>query len=72
MSDRALEERLVELETRLAFQEQALAELGDALAATRLESARHAELLQRALEELRANRGEPYADPATEPPPPHY
>jgi hypothetical protein len=33
-----LERRVVELETRLAFQEQALTELSDALAATRLEA----------------------------------
>ena len=33
-----LESRLVELETRLAFQEHALAELSDALAQARLDS----------------------------------
>jgi SlyX protein len=72
LPDAALEQRLVELETRLAFQEHALVELGDALAATRLENVRQADLLRRALEELRSNRGSLYADPATEPPPPHY
>ena len=35
--DAALEQRLVELETRLAFQEHALAELSEALAEARLE-----------------------------------
>lgn len=67
-----LQQRLVELETRLAFQEQALAELSDALAASRLETARNAELLRRALEEMKQARGEFFADPAEEPPPPHY
>jgi len=67
-----LESRVVELETRLAFQEQAMAELSDALAALREESARNAVLLQRALEELKQARGGFYADPADEPPPPHY
>ena len=67
-----LEQRVVELETRLAFQEQALAELGDALAATRLEAARSADLLRRALEEMKQSRGDFFADPAEEPPPPHY
>ena len=67
-----LEQRVVELETRLAFQEQALAELGDALAATRLEAARNADLLRRALEEMKQSRGDFFADPAQEPPPPHY
>jgi len=70
--DPALEQRLVELETRLAFQEHALSELGDALAAARTESARTAELLRRALEEMKQSRGDFFADPADEPPPPHY
>ncbi len=67
-----LERRLVELETRLAFQEQALAELSDALAASRIETQRYADLLRRALEDLRLSRGDGLADPADEPPPPHY
>lgn len=72
-----LDRRLVDLETRLAFQEQALAELSDALAASRDEEARTALLLHRALEELRQLRAtlstNPFsADPAQEPPPPHY
>ncbi|NUS38758.1 MAG: hypothetical protein HOQ02_07005 [Lysobacter sp.] len=67
-----VEARLVELETRLAFQESTLAELGEALAQMRIENARYADLLRRALEELKAGRGAFYADPATEPPPPHY
>ena len=72
MTPTEIEARLVELETRLAFQEGALGELGEALTAMRLENARYADLLQRALEELKAGRGAFYADPATEPPPPHY
>jgi SlyX protein len=68
----ALEQRIVELETRLAFQEQALAELSDALAAARIEAAGQADLLQRALEAMKQSRGEFYADPSEEPPPPHY
>jgi len=67
-----METRVVELETRLAFQEQATAELSDALAALRAESARTAALLRRVLEELKQARGDAYADPADEPPPPHY
>jgi SlyX protein len=70
--DDALEMRLVELETRLAFQEHAMAELGDALAETRLEAARLAHLLRQALEDLKMARGDLMADPASEPPPPHY
>jgi len=72
MQTDALEQRLMELETRLAFQEHALAELSDALAASRRETARNAELLRRALDDLKQSRGEFFADPASEPPPPHY
>lgn len=72
-----IEPRLVELETRLAFQEQALQELSDALAAARDAEARNALLLHRALEELRQFRsalaaGPITGDAASEPPPPHY
>ena len=72
-----LEQRLVDLETRLAFQEQALLELSDALAAARSEEAGNALLLHRALEELRQLRSAMAASPVTgdaasEPPPPHY
>jgi SlyX protein len=67
-----LEDRLVELETRLAFQENALAEMSDALAAVRLEADRNAGLLRRALDEMKSSRGTFFADPADEPPPPHY
>jgi SlyX protein len=72
MQTDAFEQRLMELETRLAFQEHALAELSDALAASRRETARNAELLRRALDDLKQSRGEFFADPASEPPPPHY
>lgn len=71
-----LERRLIELETRLSFQEHALAEVSDALAAARTESSHNALLLHRALEDLRQLRGALSADltgdPGNEPPPPHY
>ena len=67
-----LEARLVELETRLAFQEHAIAELCDALAASRAESARNAEQLRLAMQDMKQSRGDFFADPASEPPPPHY
>lgn len=77
MNPSAIDERLVDLEMRLAFQEQAMQELSDALAASRDEEARNALLLHRALDELRQLRstlssGAVNADPAQEPPPPHY
>ena len=67
-----LESRLIDLETRLAFQEHALAELSDALADSRNEVARLGRLLQNALDELHSARGALYSDPQSEPPPPHY
>lgn len=72
-----LEQRLVDLESRLAFQEHALNELSDALAAARDEEARNALLMHRMLEELKQLRvamsNAPLTgDPAAEPPPPHY
>jgi SlyX protein len=71
MSD-ALEQRVVELETRMAFQEQLIAELNDALTQMRLEGVATAELLRRVLEDLKLTRGDGPGDPALEPPPPHY
>ena len=75
--DRSLEQRLEDLETRLAFQEHAQSELSDALAAARAEETRTALLLNRVLDELRQLRLAMSAapvtgDPASEPPPPHY
>jgi SlyX protein len=72
-----IEQRLVDLETRLAFQEHALGELSDALAAARSEEARTSLLLHRTLEEVRQLRmalsaAPVSADAALEPPPPHY
>ncbi len=72
-----IDARMVELETRLAFQEQALQELSDALAAARDGEARNSLLLHRALEELRQLRSALATSPVTgdgasEPPPPHY
>lgn len=71
-STSALEQRLIELETRLSFQEHALGELSDALAEARAEGSRTAELMRSMLTDLRKVRTELYADAAEEPPPPHY
>ncbi|MDI1253262.1 SlyX family protein [Thermomonas sp.] len=73
----AIEQRLVDLEMRLAFQEQALHELSDALAAARDGESRNALLMHRMLEELRQLRSAMATSPLTgdaanEPPPPHY
>ena len=75
MSD--LEQRMIDLEMRIAFQEQALQELSDALAAARDGEARNALMLHRAVEELRQLRSAMAASPitgdaASEPPSLHY
>lgn len=67
-----LETRVDELETRVAFQERTLTELSDALAQARIDNQRTQRLLERALDELRRLRSEPFVDPGIEPPPPHY
>lgn len=71
-----LDVRLIELETRISFQEHSLIELSDALAEMRSENARLVLMLQRALDELRQVRmglaTDLTGDPALEPPPPHY
>ncbi len=72
-----LEQRLSALDTRVAFQEHAIAELSDALAEAREENARTLLALRRVLEELKQVRstlaGDLFgSDPASEPPPPHY
>ena len=68
----AIEARLAELETRVAFQEHALSEMSDALADARQETARNSDMLQRALADLKQVRAQLHADPGEEPPPPHY
>ncbi len=65
-------QRLVDIESRLAFQEQALIELSDALAASRNELAQQTGLLQRALHDLGQLRTALNADAGDEPPPPHW
>lgn len=70
--DQALEARLVELEMRVSFQEQALAEMSEALAEARMQGSRNADLLRHLLDDLGKVRTALYADSADEPPPPHY
>ncbi|MGV8922875.1 MAG: SlyX family protein [Thermomonas sp.] len=75
--DDVIEQRLVDLEMRVAFQEHALQELSDALAASRDEESRNAMLQHRMLDELRQLRSAMATSPLTgdaanEPPPPHY
>lgn len=66
------DQRFADLETRVAFQEQALTEMSDALAQARAEANKNHELLTRALDDLKQLRTLLYSDPSHEPPPPHY
>jgi len=70
--DPSADRRLTELETRLAFQEYSLQEMSEALAEARIEGQRNRELLSRVLDDLTQLRRGLMADPASEPPPPHY
>lgn len=70
--EQALEARLIELEMRVSFQEQALAELSEALADARMEGTRNADLTRLLLEDLGKVRTALYSDSGDEPPPPHY
>lgn len=65
-------ERWIDLETRMAFQEHTLAELNDIVAEQGRELVSLRLELGRALADLKTLRGLLYADPASEPPPPHY
>jgi SlyX protein len=66
------EQRLIELETKLAFQETTLNELNDIVTAQQ----KKIDILQAAIQELyermKSMAEESIHDPADEPPPPHY
>jgi SlyX protein len=68
----AASDRLVELETRLAFQDHLLNELNDVVTAQGRELQALRLQLERAVADLKTLRGLLYADPSSEPPPPHY
>jgi len=72
MADPTLEQRLVELETRLSFQDHLLGELNDALVSQSQRIVVLEQQLVRALDDLGKLRGLLLADPGEEPPPPHY
>ena len=65
-----LTERIEALETRIAFQDQTIEDLNATITA----QWRQIDLLTRKLEQMeeQVRSGVQIADPATEPPPPHY
>ena len=66
----SIAERLEALETRIAFQDQTIEDLNATITA----QWRQIDLLTRKLEQMeqQVRSGVHIADPATEPPPPHY
>ena len=74
MTDAApgLVDRLVDLETRIAFMERTLIEMSDALADARRDAGRDRARLERVLADLGELRSLFPGSPQDEPPPPHY
>ena len=67
-----MEDRLIELETKLAFQETTLHELNDIVTAQQEKIDILQEAIQQLHERMKAMSEETVRDPADEPPPPHY
>jgi len=67
-----LEQRITEVETRLAFQETTLHELNAALTDQQQQFGQLQELLKKLFEQLAEINSSNQLDAAHEPPPPHY
>ncbi|HET6604772.1 MAG TPA: SlyX family protein [Xanthomonadaceae bacterium] len=67
-----LEARVVELEMRVAFQDDTIAALNAAVLGRSAELEALGRRLEQALQDLEKLRGLQYPDPGSEPPPPHY
>ena len=72
MNEPSVSERLVDLETRIAFIERSLIEISDALADARREASADRLRIERALADLREMRGLLPAGDAGDEKPPHY
>ena len=67
-----LEQRINEVETRLAFQETALQELNEALTNQQLQLSQLQSLLEKLRERMIELASNMQPDATLEPPPPHY
>jgi len=67
-----MQDRIVELETKLAFQEELINRLDEALVAQRDELDRLAERVRRLEEQIRSGAASMIRTEAEETPPPHY
>ncbi|EMH4164662.1 SlyX family protein [Pluralibacter gergoviae] len=72
MSDTALETRLAELESRLAFQEITIEDLNRTVTAHEIEMAKMRDNMRLVVEKLKASQPSQIASQAEETPPPHY
>lgn len=67
-----LEQRIDEVETRLAFQETTLQELNEVLTSQQQQLSQMRSLVEKLGERVVELAGKMQADAAIEPPPPHY
>jgi SlyX protein len=67
-----LVERVVELEMRVAFQDDTIQRLNSVITDQSLRIEQLERRLELMLSDLKSLRGLLYADPTQEPPPPHY
>ena len=72
MKDTALEARMAELESRLAFQDITIEELNQNVTAHELEMAKMRDLMRLLTEKVKATQSSHIASQAEETPPPHY